>query len=99
MKQQNNLIGQVLADIPESKAALENVNVFKKAWVDQVLTSWSKSSRSKSLAQVKTFMDAVDDVISVQDFLSVVENHILEDVKTCCKAHMIIVLYYMIWYV
>jgi len=61
---------QVLADIPESKAALENVNVFKKAWVDQV----------------KTFMDAVDDVISVQDFLSVVENHILEDVKTCCKA-------------
>ena len=39
MKQQNNLIGQVLADIPESKAALENVNVFKKAWVDQVLTS------------------------------------------------------------
>ena len=31
-------------------------------------------------------MDAVDDVISVQDFLSVVENHILEDVKTCCKA-------------
>ena len=88
MKQQNNLIGQVLADIPESKAALENVNVFKKAWVDQVLTSWSKSSRSKSLAQVKTFMDAVDDVISVQDFLSVVENHILEDVKTCCKAYI-----------
>ena len=86
MKQQNNLIGQVLADIPESKAALENVNVFKKAWVDQVLTSWSKSSWSKSLSQVKTFMDAVDDVISVQDFLSVVENHILEDVKTCCKA-------------
>jgi len=61
---------EVLAEIPESKAALENVNVFKKAWVDQV----------------KTFMDAVDDIISVQDFLSVVENHILEDVKTCCKA-------------
>lgn len=40
----------------------------------------------KNLSQVKTFMDAVDDVISVQDFLSVVENHILEDVKTCCKA-------------
>ena len=33
-------------------------------------------------------MDAVDDVISVQDFLSVVENHILEDVKTCCKAYI-----------
>lgn len=60
----------MLAQIPESKAALENVNVFKKAWVDQV----------------KTFMDAVDDIISVQDFLSVVENHILEDVKVCCKA-------------
>ena len=27
---------KVLAEIPESKAALENVNVFKKAWVDQV---------------------------------------------------------------
>ena len=38
------------------------------------------------MSQVKTFMDAVDDLISVQDFLSVVENHILEDVKTCCKA-------------
>ena len=60
----------VLAQIPDSKAALENVNVFKKAWVDQV----------------KTFMDAVDDIISVRDFLSVVENHILEDVKICCKA-------------
>ena len=60
----------MLAQIPERKAALENVNVFKKAWVDQV----------------KTFMDAVDDIISVQDFLSVVENHILEDVKVCCKA-------------
>ena len=50
----------------------------------------------QNLSQVKTFMDAVDDVISVQDFLSVVENHILEDVKSCCKAHMMIVLYYMI---
>ena len=30
------LIIKVLAEIPESKAALENVNVFKKAWVDQV---------------------------------------------------------------
>ena len=38
------------------------------------------------MSQVKTFMDAVDDIISVQDFLSVVENHILEDVKVCCKA-------------
>ena len=64
----------MLALIPESKAALENVNVFKKAWVDQV----------------KTFMDAVDDIISVQDFLSVVENHILEDVKVCCKAMQVI---------
>ena len=27
---------KVLSEIPESKAALENVNVFKKAWVDQV---------------------------------------------------------------
>merc|ERR1711962_22201 len=60
----------ILAHIPESKAAMENVNVFKKAWVEQV----------------RTFMDAVDDLINVRDFLSVGENHVLEDVKTCCKA-------------
>ena len=37
----NLQVVKMLAEIPESKAALENVNVFKKAWVDQV---WKKGN-------------------------------------------------------
>ena len=61
---------EVFSRIPDSKAAQENVQIFKKSWVDQV----------------KIFMDAVDDVISVVYFLNVVENHVLDDVKRCCRA-------------
>ena len=61
---------EVFSHIPDSKAAQENVNMFKKSWVDQV----------------KIFMDAVDDIISVNYFLNVVENHVLEDVKHCCQS-------------
>ena len=61
---------EVFSDIPDSKAAQENVQIFKKSWVDQV----------------KIFMDAVDDIICVVYFLNVVENHVLDDVKLCCKA-------------
>jgi len=61
---------EVFFQIPDSKAAQENVNMFKKSWVDQV----------------KIFMDAVDDIISVNYFLNVVENHVLEDVKLCCQS-------------
>ena len=61
---------EVFSCIPDSKAAQENVQIFKKSWVDQV----------------KIFMDAVDDVISVVYFLNVVENHVLDDVKRCCRA-------------
>ena len=61
---------EVFSCIPDSKAAQENVQIFKKSWVDQI----------------KIFMDAVDDVISVVYFLNVVENHVLDDVKRCCRA-------------
>ena len=61
---------EVFSHIPDSKAAQENVNMFKKSWVEQV----------------KIFMDAVDDIISVNYFLNVVENHVLEDVKHCCRS-------------
>merc|ERR1719471_1484124 len=61
---------EVFSHIPDSKAAQENVQIFKKSWVDQV----------------KIFMDAVDDIICVVYFLNVVENHVLDDVKLCCKA-------------
>ena len=61
---------EVFSFIPDSKAAQENVQIFKQSWVDQV----------------KIFMDAVDDAISVVYFLNVVENHVLDDVKRCCRA-------------
>ncbi len=37
-------------------------------------------------AQVRILTDAVDDIVTVDDFLSVSENHILEDVNRCCLA-------------
>ena len=60
----------IFSQIPDSKAAQENVQVFKKCWVEQV----------------KIFMDAVDDVVCINHFLAVVENNVLEDVKRCCGA-------------
>jgi catenin alpha len=46
------------------------MDVFKEAWE----------------AQVRILTDAVDDIVTVDDFLSVSENHILEDVNRCCLA-------------
>ena len=60
----------IFSEIPDSKAAQENVQMFKKCWVEQV----------------KIFMDAVDDVVCINYFLAVVENNVLEDVKRCCGA-------------
>ena len=60
----------IFSEIPDSKAAQENVQMFKKCWVEQV----------------KIFMDAVDDVVCINHFLAVVENNVLEDVKRCCGA-------------
>merc|ERR1719187_3131326 len=50
--------------------ALENMDVFKDAWENQV----------------KILTDSVDDITTVDDFLAVSENHILEDVNRCCLA-------------
>merc|ERR1719260_564565 len=61
---------RILASRPRSKVALENMDVFKVAWESQV--------------QILT--DAVDDIVTVDDFLAVSENHILEDVNRCCLA-------------
>ena len=36
--------------------------------------------------QVRILTDAVDDIVTVDDFLAVSENHILEDVNKCCLA-------------
>jgi len=61
---------RILASRPRSKVALENMDVFKDAWENQV----------------KILTDSVDDITTVDDFLAVSENHILEDVNRCCLA-------------
>jgi len=61
---------RILASRPRSKVAQENMEVFKNAWE----------------AQVRILTDAVDDIVTVDDFLAVSENHILEDVNKCCLA-------------
>jgi len=60
----------ILASRPKSKVAQENMEVFRQTWETQV--------------QILT--DAVDDIVTVDDFLAVSENHILEDVNRCCLA-------------
>ena len=53
-----------------SQIAIENMEAFKQAWE----------------LQVRLLTEAVDDITTIDDFLSVSENHILEDVKTCVQA-------------
>jgi len=53
-----------------SSIALENMEAFKQAWE----------------LQVRLLTEAVDDITTIDDFLSVSENHILEDVNTCVQA-------------
>lgn len=59
-----------MAARPRSKVAQENMEVFKNAWINQV----------------RILTDAVDDITTVDDFLAVSENHILEDVNRCVAA-------------
>ncbi|CAI9538406.1 unnamed protein product [Staurois parvus] len=59
-----------LAAKPHSKVALDNMDIFKEQWEKQV----------------GILTDAVDDITSIDDFLSVSENHILEDVNKCVIA-------------
>merc|ERR1719186_1031191 len=61
---------RILASRPRSKVAQENMDVFKAAWENQV----------------RILTDSVDDITTVDDFLAVSENHILEDVNKCCLA-------------
>ncbi|XP_078509473.1 catenin alpha-1 [Lissotriton helveticus] len=59
-----------LAAKPQSKVALETMDLFKEQWE----------------RQVRVLTDAVDDITSIDDFLAVSENHILEDVNKCVIA-------------
>lgn len=61
---------RVLAARPRSKVAQENMDTFKAAWVKQV----------------QLLTEAVDDITTIDDFLAVSENHILEDVNKCVIA-------------
>ena len=66
---------RILASRPRSKVAQENMDVFKVAWESQV--------------QILT--DAIDDIVTVDDFLAVSENHILED-ATCTQGVVVCLL-------
>lgn len=61
---------QILAVRPKSKVAQENMESFKEAWENQL----------------RILMDSVDDITTIDDFLAVSENHILDDVKACVQA-------------
>ena len=61
---------RILAARPKSKVAQENLDVFRDAWMNQV----------------RILTDAVDDITTVDDFLAVSENHILEDVNACVAS-------------
>ncbi|XP_044007793.1 catenin alpha isoform X3 [Aphidius gifuensis] len=61
---------RVLAARPHSKLAIENMQVFRQAWENQV----------------GVLTEAVDDITTIDDFLAVSESHILEDVNKCVLA-------------
>lgn len=61
---------RILAARPKSKVAQENMDAFRLNWENQV----------------RILTDAIDDITTVDDFLAVSENHILEDVNKCVLA-------------
>ncbi|XP_037919350.1 catenin alpha isoform X4 [Hermetia illucens] len=60
----------ILAARPNSKVAQENMDAYRAAWENQV----------------RILTEAVDDITTIDDFLAVSENHILEDVNKCVLA-------------
>jgi catenin alpha len=58
---------RVLCSRTSSKVGLENMEVFREAW----------------LRCGKLLTDAVDDIVTINEFLSVSENHILDDLNRC----------------
>ncbi|XP_063544903.1 catenin alpha-like [Cydia strobilella] len=61
---------RVLGARPRSRVAQENATAFARAWEQAV----------------KLLTEAVDDITTIDDFLAVSENHILEDVNKCVVA-------------
>ncbi|KAI1719528.1 vinculin family domain-containing protein [Ditylenchus destructor] len=60
----------LLCEKPNSPVVQENMKVFENVWLDRL----------------KVLTMAMDNLISVEDFLSVTEAHISEDVKNALKA-------------
>ncbi|XP_063963590.1 catenin alpha-2-like [Lytechinus pictus] len=61
---------RILVARPRSKAAQDNMDVFKDQWE----------------TQVRLLTEAVDEITTIDDFLAVSESHILEDVNRCVMA-------------
>ena len=55
---------------PGSQAAHDNMEVFRQSWQEAVIL----------------LTQAVDNIVTIDDFLAVTENHVLEDIKRCCLA-------------
>ena len=68
------------------------MEVFQQAWEAQVLLLLMLLLLLQLLLQVRILTDAVDDIVTVDDFLAVSENHILEDVNKCCLALQVLFL-------
>uniref|UniRef100_A0A6B2E4V5 Putative alpha-catenin n=1 Tax=Phlebotomus kandelakii TaxID=1109342 RepID=A0A6B2E4V5_9DIPT len=60
----------ILTARSNSKVAQENMEAYRLAWENQV----------------RILTEAVDDITTIDDFLAVSENHILEDVNKCVLA-------------
>lgn len=61
---------RILALRTNSKVAQENMDAYRLSWENQV----------------RILTEAVDDITTIDDFLAVSENHILEDVNKCVLA-------------
>lgn len=60
----------MLALRPKSKVAQENMGVFRASWE----------------SHVRVLTEAVDEITSVSDFLTVSEGHIMDDINKCLSA-------------
>jgi len=61
---------RILAARSTSKVALENMDVFRDTWEKHV----------------RLLTEAVDEITTIEDFLAVSENHILEDINLCIQS-------------
>ncbi len=61
---------RILAARSTSKVALENLDIFRETWEKHV----------------RLLTEAVDEITTIEDFLAISENHILEDINSCIQA-------------